>query len=91
MQFMVTWSIPPSSYNEALERFLSGGAPVPEGMTSLGRWHAPGSVCGWHLVEGDAAAVAQHAAEWAGLLDIDVTPVVDDETAAAAASRALSG
>ncbi len=88
MKYMITWKILPGSYKAAVEAFLAGGAPVPAGMTSLGRWHVPGSNSGWHLVEGsDAGAVAQHAAEWAQLCEIGVWPVIDDAEAAAAISK----
>ena len=85
---MVTWTIPTASYKKAVETFLSSGAPMPEGLTSLGRWHAPGSVNGWLLVETeDAVALAQHMAEWASMLELKITPVVGDEEAASAASK----
>ena len=41
MKYMLCWSIQPESYNAALDAFLEGGAPMPEGLRSLGRWHAP--------------------------------------------------
>jgi hypothetical protein len=88
MKFMVTWKIPPDSYKDAVEAFLRSGAPMPEGLTSLGRWHAPGSSYGWLLVEtDDAVALAEHMAEWARLLELNISPVIEDEEAAKAASR----
>jgi len=42
---------------------------MPGGLTSLGRWHAPGSTRGWLLCEAeDPVAVAHHVGQWAGLL-----------------------
>ena len=88
MKYMVTWKIPTESYKKAVNTFLSSGAPMPEGLTSLGRWHAPGSVNGWLLVETeDAVALAQHMAEWASMLEVTITPVIEDEDAANAASK----
>ena len=88
MKFMVTWKIPTNSYKDAVEAFLSSGAPMPEGLTSLGRWHAPGSGYGWLLVEtNDAVALAEHMAEWASLLELNISPVIEDEEAAKAASK----
>jgi hypothetical protein len=61
---------------------------MPEGLTSLGRWHSPGSVNGWLLVETeDAVALAQHMAEWATMLELKITPVIGDEEATSAASK----
>jgi len=89
MKFMLCWSIPPENYNAALDAFLEGGAPMPKGLTSLGRWHAPGSTRGWLLCEADdPVAVAHHVAQWAGLLNIDAYPVTDDAGAGEAARRA---
>jgi len=87
MKFMVTWKISPGSYKPAIENFLSSGAPAPPGMKTVGRWHTPGSSCGWHLVEGDAGALAQHVAEWANLVELQVSPVIEDAEAAASLSK----
>jgi hypothetical protein len=88
MKFMITWKIRPGSYKPAVEEFLRAGAPAPRGLESIGRWHAPGSTLGWHLVQGnDATALAQHVAEWANLVDLEVTPVLEDADASAGLSR----
>jgi hypothetical protein len=61
---------------------------MPEGLTSLGRSHSPGSVNGWLLVETeDAVALTQHMAEWATMLELKITPVIGDEEATSAASK----
>jgi len=39
-------------------------APDPTGVKNIGRWHTPGSLYGWHVVEGDAAGVAELEAMW---------------------------
>jgi len=89
MKYMLCWSIPPEHYNAALDAFLKDGAPMPRGLTSLGRWHVPGSTRGWLLCEtDDSVAVAHHVAQWAPLLQIDVYPVIDDAGAGEAARRA---
>ena len=88
MKYMIAWKIPPSSYKAAVDAFLDGGAPVPPGMKTVGRWHTPGSISGWHLVEGDdVEALAQHVAEWAGKIDLEVSPVIEDEAAASSLSK----
>ena len=38
----------------------------------------------------DPVAVAHHVAQWAGLLNIETYPVIDDAVAAAATARARS-
>lgn len=88
MKFVVAWKIPPATYSQAAERFLDTGAPVPEGLTTIGRWHAPGSARGWHVVEGSANALADLSAVWGDLLELEITPVIEDAEAAASIAKA---
>ena len=86
---MISWKIPPGSHKSASENFLSGGAPVPPELKLLGRWHVPGSVRGWVLLEGDdGVAMAQHMGEWADFLELEISPVAEDAEAASGLSRA---
>ncbi|MCA9267428.1 MAG: DUF3303 family protein [Planctomycetales bacterium] len=88
MKFMMCWTIATNCRKPAAETFLQNGAPMPAGLTMIGRWHAPGSSRGWLLVEADdLAPVALHAAEWGDYLDIEVTPVVEDEVAGQALAQ----
>jgi hypothetical protein len=87
MKFMVAWKIPPGCYKAAVERFLNTGAPPPPGLTSIGRWHAPGSTYGWHVVEGDATGVAELEAVWGDLLELQITPVLEDAEAASSVAK----
>jgi hypothetical protein len=90
MKYMVTWRTRPGSYKAALAQFLATGGAPPRGFKTAGRWHVPGSVLGWHLLEGDdPAALAEHVAEWAELLDLEVNPVIEDAQAAQAAKNML--
>ena len=57
MTIMIVWKTVPGKYKTALEAFLRKGGPVPAGAKTLGRWHVPGSILGWHLVEGDLTAI----------------------------------
>ena len=88
MKVMVTWKCRPGTYKTAVEQFLKTGGKPPEGMKTVGRWHVPGSILGWHLLEGDnLTALAQHVAEWADVIDLEVNPVIEDAAAAEAAER----
>lgn len=87
MKYMVTWRVLPGCYKDVAKRFLKSGGETPKGLKSIGRWHAPGSMTGWHLVEGSDAALVENSANWADLLQLDITPVVEDEVAAAAISK----
>lgn len=90
MKFMVAWKIPPGCYKAALDRFLSTGAPDVPGVKTIGRWHAPGSAHGWHVVEGDAAGVAELEAFWGDLLETQITPVIEDAEAASSLAKGRS-
>jgi len=82
MLFIMTWKIRNGSHQEAVKKFLETGAPLPEGLTQKGRYHAPGSTHGWLVVEGqDAGLLYRHASEWAHLLEMVIEPVVEDEAA----------
>ena len=88
MKFMISWKIIPGHHKPAGRGFLKAGAPMPKGLKLIGRWHAPGSASGWAVVEGqDLTALAQHVAEWANLLELQITPVIEDADAAKALSR----
>lgn len=88
MKIMVVWKTVPGNYKTALDQFLQAGGPVPAGAKTVGRWHTPGSTLGWHLIEAaDLTLVAEHVADWAELLEIDVYPVIEDAEAGAAAKK----
>ena len=87
MKYMMSWTIRPAFYKAAVARFLSTGAPLPEGMKLIGRWHAAGSTYGWLLVEGSIEDAYEHASEWGDLLEIQVTPVVEDAEAGAIVAK----
>ena len=88
MKFIVVWRGVPGKYKAAVEQFLKTGGPAPSGARTVGRWHVPGSVLGWHLLEADdMTAVAEHVAEWGDLLELEVYPVIEDAEAGEAAKR----
>ncbi len=84
MRFMMTYQIRDECWDKAVSRFLETGAPAPAGVTLAGRWHAAAGRNGFLLLEGnDANAIYRFAAEWHDVCDLAVTPVVNDEEAAA--------
>ncbi|QOR62809.1 DUF3303 domain-containing protein [Sulfurovum sp. ST-21] len=89
MKYMICWSIQPENYTVVMDNFLKSGAPMPKGLTLLGRYHAPGSSKGWALCETENPLyLAQHIAEWSPLVKFDITPVLEDAEAAEAIARA---
>ena len=88
MLYMMAWRIESDCYDKAHSRFLKGAAPLPEGSTLLGRWHAPGSSNGWLLVETNKPeTVYIHAAEWGDVITFEITPVFTDEQAGASSGE----
>jgi Protein of unknown function (DUF3303) len=88
MKYMIAWKVRPGCYKTAVQKFLKTGGKPPKSVTTVGRWHAPGSNVGWHLVEtDDYVGIAEQIAEWAELLETEVYPVLDDQAAAEAAVR----
>ena len=88
MKFMLTWRTRPGLYKAAFQQFLETGGPPPKGVTQVARYHVPGSVLGWHVLEtNDMTALAEHVNNWGDLIDIELHPVVEDAQAAEAAAR----
>ena len=81
---MSTWSVRPGKVAEVVARFLSTGAPGPKGVTLIGRWHKADMSGGFTLLESDdPKALYEGAAEWADLIEIHSSVVVDDAEAGA--------
>ena len=84
MQYLMSYSMPSSNVDAASNRFLeTQGAPPPDGVSLLGRWHAMAGRRGWMVIESDdVAAVHKYSRQWHDLLDFEIVPVIGDETIA---------
>jgi hypothetical protein len=79
MKFMSTWTVLPGALKEAVSRFLDGQGQPPEGVTMLGRWHKADCSGGFVLNESsNPGALFESAALWSDVLEIHVTPVLED-------------
>ena len=84
MKFVMTYQISAADWEDAVARFLETGGLPSEGLTLHKRWHAASGRYGFLLLEcEDISAVYRFAAEWHDLCDLEITPVLDDEEAAA--------
>ena len=84
MKFMSTWSVRPGKVAEVIAKFLSTGAPPPSGVKVIVRWHKSDLSGGFTLSEADdPRALYESAAEWADLIDIHSSLVVEDADAGA--------
>lgn len=96
MKFMVQWSIDQDKWLPILEQWASltpeERADSGEGVTTIGRWHDTGGRTGVAIFEtDDLGALNLYLSQWNAHMELDVTPVVDDEESAALARTLLSG
>lgn len=84
MLFMVTFPLTHRDYDQRIARFLTTGAPPPDGVTLKGRWFTASHSKGFMIVESDdPKSLYRYVSEWASLIDFTIEPVVTDEEAAA--------
>src|SRR5437667_201188 len=70
---MLTWRTRPGLYKMASQQFLETGGPPPKGVNQVARYHVPGSVLGWHVLEtDDMTALCEHVNNWGDLIDMNV-------------------
>lgn len=80
MLFAVSWAFGPQHRDAANKRFKETGAPPPEGVKMIGRWHSVGGGEGFLVCESDdPTALGAWMQQWSDLITFRVFPVVDDE------------
>lgn len=84
MHFMIIWTFRPEHSDGAISRFTETGAPPPDGIEMISRWHDVAGHRGFALAHtDDATALARWTRQWNDLLSFEVVPVVDDQQLAA--------
>lgn len=79
-KYMVEWSVPRESRNEAIKRFGTDASKAPAGLEILGRWHTASIDAGYVLVEAsNPKDIANWVLQWSDLLPYEVRPVITDE------------
>lgn len=82
MKFMMTfhWNPDTKNQDEGIARFRKTGGQPPKGATLLGRWTRADFSGGFDLLESDdPQALAEFALMWSDLMELTITPVLEDE------------
>jgi hypothetical protein len=83
MKYIVSWTLPQSTYHAAVARFLEAGGLPPAPVKMIGRWHGM-SGSGFAIVDTtDIKALYAWVAEWSDLLPLNTTPCLEDADAGA--------
>jgi Domain of unknown function (DUF3303) len=81
MKFIITYTVTQGTFNAAVARFLETGGAPPEGVKMLGRWHGMNGQ-GFAISESsDPKAMYRWVAQWSDLLQLTVTPCLEDADA----------
>jgi uncharacterized protein DUF3303 len=79
MKFILTFTLPPDTRDEAISRFLETSGQPPAGAKLLGRWTRLDLCGGVVLLEGeDPKALTELAHGWSDLLELTMVPVLED-------------
>jgi hypothetical protein len=90
MKFIVTFSWQPDTKTrgEGIDRFLKTGGQPPAGAKLLGRWTRLDFSGGYVLLESeDPKALTEFALAWSDLMELEITPVLEDQDLAGILQR----
>jgi hypothetical protein len=95
MKFRISSRIPADNWLEVLKKSISMSpeerASAGDGVKIIGRWHDMAGRTGTLIVESnDIAAVHRYIGLWNPYMEMELTPVVDDDEAAATARRIIA-
>ena len=81
MLFKMAWTHSPEARDKTIKQFMETGGMPPENIELVSRYNNLDGTGGFAILEStDAAALADYALDWNGLIEIVITPIVDDET-----------
>ena len=92
MKFMMTFSWTPDASSRAagIERFSNNGGLPPQGVKLLGRWTRADLSGGFDLLEtDDPKKLTEFSYMWSDLMDLRITPVLEDEETRSALQSAM--
>ena len=81
MLFKLAWNHTPQARNETIKKFMETGGMPPEGVELISRYHNLDGTGGFAILEStNASALADYALDWNGLIKIEITAIMDDDT-----------
>jgi hypothetical protein len=81
VKYLVQWTVTQEGSRAAAKRFLETGGKPPDGVTQLGRWFGMNGK-GCSVVEAsDPKGVFSLVTEWREFIEIEATPVLEDDEA----------
>ena len=95
MKFMVTWRCLSDKRVDMWKLWSSltpaQRADVGPDLKLIGRWHSPVDISGVAIVEAtDAVALNRYTCRFAPAMDLECTPVLDDEESTVLVSQVLA-
>jgi hypothetical protein len=95
MKFLGKWKIEQDKWLPILNKWISmtpqERANAGDGVKIVGRWHDTAARTGVIVMESnDPAAVARYVGQWNPYMDIELSPVLDDEETAAVGQRIVA-
>ena len=95
MKFMIAYVMHPEKRHDAYKTFAqmtdADDAADRGGVKQIGRWHDVAAAKGVVIAESDdLGAVHSWALNWNNVLDVEITPVVDDAEARATIKKKFS-
>ena len=81
MLFKMAWTHSPEARDRTIKQFMATGGMPSENVELVSRYHNLDWKWRLAILEStDAAALADYALDWNGLIEILITPIMDDET-----------
>ena len=81
MLFKLAWTHTPEARDTTVRKFMATGGMPPEGVELISRYHNLDGTGGFAILDStNAAALADFALDWNGLVKIEITAIMDDDT-----------
>ena len=95
MKFLGKWKIEQDKWLPILNKWVSmtpqERANAGDGVKIIGRWHDIAARTGVIVVESnDISAVARYIGQWNPYMEVELSPVVDDEESAAVGRQIIA-